>query len=177
MQKEQINEELISNFYNKLALGELPEVFSMSLPITLIQKSIYTHAEIFLKEKFDMLHSELDVLAALYSNNRVLTPTQLYDLTIFSSGGMTKILKRLEARGFIRREADRSDKRCMLVVVTQSGEEITKRVLEEISIECACYFEVFDAEEKRLFASLLKRVVLNMSTIKCSTKVSATHSP
>lgn len=140
----------------------------MTLPITLIQKSIYAYAEVFLKEKFDMLHSEVDVLASLYTHNKVLTPTQLYDLTIFSSGGMTKLLKRLEVRGLISRKPDVNDKRCMLVLLTDNGEKLTQKVLSEISKECSQYFDILDAKEKKLFSSLLKKVLLNINKIECS---------
>lgn len=168
MKTNHVNEELVTNFYEKHSAGLLPSVSLMTIPITLIQKTIYAHAEIFLKEKFDMIHSEVDVLASLYTNNKVLTPTQLYDLTIFSSGGMTKLLKRLEAKGFIKRKPDENDKRCMLVYLSDSGCEIIESVLSEISKECSSYFDVLDQKEKELLSSLLKKVLLNLNNIECS---------
>lgn len=163
MKKNRVDNNLIANFYDKVQSKELPEVFTMTFPIALIQKTIFVHAESFLKENFDLLNSEVDVLASLYTNNKVLSPTQLYDLTIFSSGGMTKVLKRLQERGFIYRKEDESDKRCMLVCLSQSGEEIIKKSLFEISNECSKYFETFTKEEKQLFESLLKKVLLNIN--------------
>ncbi len=165
MKKNRVNSNLIKNFYEKVESKELPEVFMMTFPIALIQKTVVSHAEIFLKEKFNLLNSEVDVLASLYTHNHVLSPTQLYDLTIFSSGGMTKVLKRLQERGFIYRKEDEKDKRCMLVCLSQSGEEIVKRSLYEISKECSKYFEAFSEEEKKLFSSLLKKVLLNINKI------------
>lgn len=163
MKKNRVDNNLITNFYDKVACGDLPEVFTMTFPIALIQKTIFAHAESFLKEKFDLLNSEVDVLASLYTHNRVLSPTQLYDLTIFSSGGMTKVLKRLQERGFIYRKEDANDKRCMLVCLSESGEEIVKKSLFEISKECSKYFETFTKEEQELFESLLKKVLLNIN--------------
>jgi DNA-binding MarR family transcriptional regulator len=168
MKTNPVNQDLITNFYQKHSDGILPDVSLMTIPITLIQKSIYAHAEVFLKEKFDMIHSEVDVLASLYTNDKVLSPTQLYDLTIFSSGGMTKLLKRLEVKGFITRKADEKDKRCMLVCLTDSGEKMVQKVLTEISKECSSYFEVLDKEEKELFSNLLKKVLLNINKVECT---------
>lgn len=165
MKKNRVNSDLIKNFYEKVESKELPEIFMMTFPIALIQKTVVSHAEIFLKEKFNLLNSEVDVLASLYTHNHVLSPTQLYDLTIFSSGGMTKVLKRLQERGFIYRKEDEKDKRCMLVCLSQSGEEIVKRALYEISKECSKYFETFSEEEKKIFSSLLKKVLLNINKI------------
>lgn len=137
----------------------------MTFPIAVIQKTIFAHAEIFLKEKFDLLNSETDVLASLYTHGKVLSPTQLYDLTIFSSGGMTKVLKRLQERDLICRKEDVNDKRCMLVCLTQSGEDLIIKSLNEISKECSKYFEAFSEDEKELFSTLLKKILLNINKV------------
>ncbi|MDD2652777.1 MAG: MarR family transcriptional regulator [Sulfurimonas sp.] len=163
MKTNRVHTDLITNFYDKVASKELPDVFLMTFPIAVIQKTIFSHAESFLKEKFDLLNSEVDVLASLYTHGKVLSPTQLYDLTIFSSGGMTKVLKRLQERGLVYRKEDENDKRCMLVCLTQSGEELVLKSLNEISKECSKYFETFTQEERELFSTLLKKVLLNIN--------------
>ncbi len=165
MKKNRVHTDLITNFYDKVTNKELPEVFLMTFPIAVIQKTIFAHAESFLKEKFDFLNSEVDVLASLYTHGKVLSPTQLYDLTIFSSGGMTKVLKRLQERGLIYRKEDEGDKRCMLVCLTQKGEELVLNALNEISKECSRYFEAFSQEERELFSTLLKKVLLNINGV------------
>lgn len=165
MKKNRVHTDLITNFYDKVASKELPEVFLMTFPIAVIQKTIFAHAESFLKEKFDLLNSETDVLASLYTHGKVLSPTQLYDLTIFSSGGMTKILKRLQDRELICRKEDVNDKRCMLVCLTQSGEDLIIKSLNEISKECSKYFEAFSEDEKKLFSTLLKKILLNINKV------------
>lgn len=165
MKKNRVHTDLITNFYEKVSDKELPEVFLMTFPMAVIHKTIFAHTEGFLKEKFDLLNSEVDVLASLYTHGKVLSPTQLYDLTIFSSGGMTKVLKRLQDRGLIYRKEDGNDKRCMLVCLTQSGEELVLNSLNEISKECSRYFEAFSEEERELFASLLKKVLININKV------------
>ena len=165
MKKNRVHTDLITNFYDKVDSKELPEVFLMTFPIAVIQKTIFAHAEIFLKEKFDLLNSETDVLASLYTHGKVLSPTQLYDLTIFSSGGMTKVLKRLQERDLICRKEDVNDKRCMLVCLTQSGEDLIIKSLNEISKECSKYFEAFSEDEKELFSTLLKKILLNINRV------------
>jgi DNA-binding MarR family transcriptional regulator len=165
MKKNRVHTDLITNFYGKVDSKELPEVFLMTFPIAVIQKTIFAHAESFLKEKFDLLNSETDVLASLYTHGKILSPTQLYDLTIFSSGGMTKVLKRLQDRNLIYRKEDVNDKRCMLVCLTQSGEELIIKSLNEISKECSKYFEAFSEDEKELFSTLLKKILLNINRV------------
>jgi DNA-binding MarR family transcriptional regulator len=165
MKKNRVHSDLITNFYDKVDKKELPEVFLMTFPIAVIHKTIFSHSESFLKEKFDLLNSEADVLASLYTHGKVLSPTQLYDLTIFSSGGMTKVLKRLQERDLISRKEDSVDKRCMLVCLTQRGEDLIIKALHETSKECSKYFESFSKEESEIFSALLKKILLNINRI------------
>lgn len=165
MKKNRVNKDLITNFYKKVQTNELPEVFLMTFPIALIQKTIFSHSESFLKEHYELLNSEVDVLASLYTHGKTLSPTQLYDMTILSSGGMTKILKRLQERGLISREEDPTDKRCMLVTLTQSGEELIIKSLNDLSKECSKYFEIFSQDEIKTFSTLLKKVLININKI------------
>jgi DNA-binding MarR family transcriptional regulator len=161
MKKNIADTNLITNFYEKIALKELPEIFSLTFPIAIIHKTIFSNLESFLKENFDLLNSEIDVLALLYTHNKILSPTQLYDMTVFSSGGMTKVLKRLQERDLICRKEDPTDKRCMLVCLTQSGEELVSKSLKDISRECSKYFEAFSKDEMQTFSTLLKKILLN----------------
>jgi DNA-binding MarR family transcriptional regulator len=162
MKTDNPNKHLIPNFYNKVELGYLPETFKLALPMTLIHKTLLGHSELFYKEKYDLLKSEVDVLASLYTNENELTPTQLYDLTIFSSGGMTKILKRLEERGYIKRKADTQDKRHILVYLTPSGEDIIQSALFEISKEYEGYFDALDEKETKELARLLQKLLYKL---------------
>jgi DNA-binding MarR family transcriptional regulator len=50
-----------------------------------------------------------------------LTPTALTRSMMVSSGGTTKRLDRLEARGLIRRDPDPADRRGTLVTLTNAG--------------------------------------------------------
>jgi len=63
------------------------------------------------------------VLAALRRSSRPyqLTPTALSRAMMVSSGGTTKRLDRLEARGLIRRDPDPDDRRGTLVTLTDTG--------------------------------------------------------
>src|SRR6266700_4916883 len=63
------------------------------------------------------------VLAALRRSGKPyqLTPTALSRSMMVSSGGTTKRLDRLEARGLIRRDPDPADRRGTLVTLTTAG--------------------------------------------------------
>lgn len=92
--------------------------------------------------------SEFNVLAALgragspYSRS----PTQLSQALLLTSGGLTKLLDRLEAAGLIQREPDPTDRRGLLVRLSPDGKarldeamnahlENEERLLADISPE------------------------------------------
>ncbi|CDG81217.1 MarR family winged helix-turn-helix transcriptional regulator [Janthinobacterium agaricidamnosum] len=66
---------------------------------------------------------EFDVLATLRRSGApyALTPTALYEAAMLSSGGMTNRIDRLEHAGWIERQKHPSDRRGVLVALTESG--------------------------------------------------------
>src|SRR5262245_16393803 len=64
---------------------------------------------------------QFDILATLRRAEAGLTPTQLMQSVMLSSGGMTSRLDRLEQAGWLKREADPADRRGVKVVRTHSG--------------------------------------------------------
>jgi DNA-binding MarR family transcriptional regulator len=79
---------------------------------------------------FNLTPSDYSVLAAL---RRAGPPYQLSPSTLYtdlerSSGGMTKMLRRLENLGFVERAPDPEDGRSTLVVLTPSGTELEEAI-------------------------------------------------
>ena len=81
-------------------------------------------------EPFDLTPSDYGVLAALRRAGApyTLNPSQLYSRLRHSSGGMTKILKRLEEAGHVTRSPDPDDGRGMRVTLTERGRSLQDRV-------------------------------------------------
>jgi len=59
-----------------------------------------------------------------------MSPTELSEIVLRSSGGMTQILDRLEKLGLVRRSPDPSDRRKVLVGLTAVGLRTAARVNE-----------------------------------------------
>jgi DNA-binding MarR family transcriptional regulator len=96
-------------------------------------------------EPFELTSNDYGVLAALQRAGRpyALSPSQLGGQLRRSSGGVTKILKRLEESGLIERKSDFEDGRKVRVVLTLRGLSLHERV-----------FRAFAAASHRLLAEL-----------------------
>lgn len=81
---------------------------------------------------FDLVPSDYAVLAALRRSGPPfeLAPTELHTALERSSGGMTKMLKRLEGLGLVSRAPDSSDRRSTLVRLTEEGQLVEQKAFE-----------------------------------------------
>ena len=77
--------------------------------------------------------AEFDILATLRRTESpfVLSPTQLQRSTLLSSGGQTKLLYQLEAKGLIERSVNPDDKRSKFVHLNTAGKELVEVVMAE----------------------------------------------
>jgi DNA-binding MarR family transcriptional regulator len=87
-------------------------------------------------------YSVLRVLELVGEPHR-MSPTELSEIVVRSSGGMTQILDRLERGGLIARTPDPADRRKVLVALTDEG----MRTADEANARYA-------AERERLLADL-----------------------
>ncbi|MCW8837629.1 MAG: MarR family transcriptional regulator [Thiovulaceae bacterium] len=130
----------------------------VTLPLIMLSQKLLTKIETLLDKTYKLSSSEIDVLASLYSckdDKHTLTPTKLYEKLLFSSGGMTKVLKKLETKKFIKRLDNEDDKRSKLVQLTPSGKDILEKSLSDIiELEEDFFAHLNTDHRKRLSDSL-----------------------
>lgn len=64
----------------------------------------------------------------------------------------------LESRGFIRKEASRTDKRMTLIFITPEGENRRREIFEERKAHAIEFFSVLNEEEKEQLLHLLEKM-------------------
>ncbi|MBV7435992.1 MarR family winged helix-turn-helix transcriptional regulator [Aeromonas sp. sif2416] len=107
-----------------------------------------------------LLGSDFDILATLRRAGEPLTPTQLYQSAMLTSGAMTARLDKLAERGLIERQAAPSDRRSLLVCLTADGHELIDRAVERhVANERRLLAPLTDQQQAQL-AGLLRRWLL-----------------
>jgi DNA-binding MarR family transcriptional regulator len=112
--------------------------------------------------KYGLNRASWDVLAAL---RRVgpphrLSPTALYRSVMRTSGTMTHRLGKLHAAGWVRRVADPTDGRSLLVELTPQGRKLVDRVAaEHVANEDRLLAPLTDDERVQL-AGLLRKLLV-----------------
>ena len=107
---------------------------------------------------------EFDVLATLRRAGApyMLSPTQLYEAAMISSGGMTDRLDRLERAGLVVRRPDPKDRRGKLIVLTDPGKRLIDEAIgRHVANEERLLLSLTQAEQETLDA-LLKKLIAGL---------------
>lgn len=109
---------------------------------------------------------EFDVLATLRRAGKpyALTPTQLFKVLMFSSGGMTNQLDRLEKAGLIARRPNPDDRRSMLVTLTEEGLGLVNDTIAPHVDNEARALSPLNEEEQRTLNALLTKLMSGLDT-------------
>jgi DNA-binding MarR family transcriptional regulator len=113
---------------------------------------------------YNLTRGGFDVLAALRRSGPPyrLSPTELYNSLLISSGAMTNRVDRLEARKLVVRVPDPSDRRGVLVALTSKGKRLVDSVTEaHLENEQRLLIHLSPTERKQL-AQLLRKLLINL---------------
>ncbi|KAA9130661.1 winged helix-turn-helix transcriptional regulator [Microbacterium caowuchunii] len=105
---------------------------------------------------------EWDVLSALRRSGEPfqLSPKQLLQQTLVSSGTMTNRIDRLVGRRLVRREADPGDGRSILVILTEEGRtRVDAAITRLVDAEAVLLQRISRSDRERL-AALLRKLSL-----------------
>lgn len=108
---------------------------------------------------------EFDVLATLRRSGEpyALTPTQLYEATMVSSGGMTNRIDRLEKAGFVERRKNPNDRRGVIVALTAAGfDKITQLIPMHVKNE-ENILAALSTDELNQLNSLTKKLLADLN--------------
>jgi DNA-binding MarR family transcriptional regulator len=123
---------------------------------------IARHLDIARRDAFaDLENWGFDVLAALRRAGapHQLSPGQLMQETMVTSGTMTNRLDRLEELHLITREADPSDGRGSLVTLTKAGMRAVDNAMEDLLENERELLENLSAKDREILADLLSKLV------------------
>ena len=106
---------------------------------------------------------DFDTLAALRRRGpeQQLSPTQLAEAALITTGGMTSRLDRLEQAGYLEREADPDDRRALLVHLTETGEAIVDKILEANVESQQQSLRAIDATQRAELADRLRELLID----------------
>lgn len=121
---------------------------------------------------FEISRGSFDVLAALRraGSPHRLSPTELYNSLLITSGAMTNRIDRLEEAGLVTRQPSPDDRRGLLVGLTASGKRLVDAVTSDMAKAEHELLNSLDPDEQRDLAQLLKRLLISLEDVPPAAK-------
>ncbi|MGS0689412.1 MarR family winged helix-turn-helix transcriptional regulator [Shewanella sp. 0m-4] len=94
----------------------------------------------------------------------ILSPTELYQSLLFSSGGLTKVLVRLQESGLIERCDNYEDKRSKLVVLSAKGKDLVEEVMPELHRQEQKMLSALSCHELDQLDDMMRRITQKMNS-------------
>ncbi len=135
-------------------------------PMALVGRTLRA-AKVFDREimrvigSFDLSFGEFDVLACLLRSGAPyeLTPGELLETLMLSSGAMTNRIDRLERSGLVARRPDPDDRRGVRVALTDKGKELIGKAITAHVENEARVLDTLSTKEQETLSSLLRKVL------------------
>ena len=107
-----------------------------------------------------------DVLATLRRKGEpyAMTPTELMRSVMLSSGAMTNRIDRLEKLGFVERCPEPTDRRSLLVKLTDKGLQVVDLAVAARLEEAEDALSVLNKRDRKVLSGLLRRLVLGLES-------------
>jgi MarR family 2-MHQ and catechol resistance regulon transcriptional repressor len=115
-------------------------------------------------QAYDLNLAQVDVLSVLADAGEAsLTCSEIAEKTLITKGGITGILDRLEARGFIKRMPSREDRRSVLVRLSAKGGEFFRKFYPELIRNNRALFEkAFRPDQLKELSKLLNLLIRSL---------------
>jgi DNA-binding MarR family transcriptional regulator len=113
---------------------------------------------------FGLTIGEFDVLAALRRSGQPyrLSPTELFNALMVTSGTMTHRIDRLEQAELVKRNPDPSDRRGMLIELTDKGFSAIEKAVEAHVVNEHRLLSVLEESECEVLAQLLRKLLVSL---------------
>src|SRR5262249_6148800 len=128
--------------------------------ITRVKTALWEEADRALAP-LDLTLSQWVVIANL-RHGTLSTPADICKAISYDAGAMTRLLDRLEKKGFIRRVRHAGDRRSVTLELTRAGREVYPHMATHMVAGLNRVLAGFSAAEARLLESMLKRILVNV---------------
>jgi DNA-binding MarR family transcriptional regulator len=114
--------------------------------------------------EFDLQAGEFDVLATLRRSGQPyqLSPTELFNALMISSGTITHRIDRLERANLVQRIPDPSDRRGTLIQLTDKGFNVIEAALEAHVANMHRLVSSLEQAEQKSLSQLLRKLLLSL---------------
>jgi DNA-binding MarR family transcriptional regulator len=106
-----------------------------------------------------------EALAVLDGAGQPQAPTTIAERLIVTTASVTSLLDTLERRGLVERRPDPTDRRKLLIVITQDGKAIVDQFLPEVVALQTAALATLTEDQRRQLVELLATLGAHLTTL------------
>ncbi len=125
----------------------------LCFPLYAAAKEVVSRYKPFLDE-IDLTYTQYITMMVLWEHKKTGVK-ELGEYLYLDSGTLTPLLKRLEAKGLLRRQRSAEDERQVNIVITENGEKLKDKALE-IPLKMSSCISLTQEDAKVLYTLLYK---------------------
>ena len=129
----------------------------MGFPLYVVAKEVVNAYRPYL-EPLNLTYTQYIVMMALWEYGD-LSVKELGQVLRLDSGTLTPLLKKLEAKVFLKRKRSRQDERVVMVTLTETGKELRDEAVHVPRRLSEAAGPIFDVEETRQMRILLNKLL------------------
>ena len=139
--------------------GTIPEALDDALGFNLDRvATFYRHGLMRALTEYDLTPEQWQIMSVIWGNDRALTQQDITRLLAKDKHNISRMIRRLETKGWLVREPSPDDARALLIHSTQLGESVKAEVPKKLY----AHFDQLDiglsGEEQAQLLELLKRM-------------------
>jgi DNA-binding MarR family transcriptional regulator len=111
--------------------------------------------------EYGMTHAQFRIFRQLQDSQTAMTAADLARDWNYDTGAMTRMLDRLEEKGFVRRSRSQTDRRVVYIELSEKGRTLADRMSLAAIGALNHYLRDFSGSEVEQLKSFLRRMIAN----------------
>lgn len=137
----------------------------ITVPMTIICNMLHARGK-HIYEDQGLTQAEIDMLVSLHVHNDGITAAEVSDRMVFSSGGISKVVKKLEFKKLIYKKDSKEDKRSSLIYLEDKGREIALNCMPLFGENDKYFYDVLNETEKEILEKAFKKILYSIAEEK-----------
>ncbi|WP_368031380.1 MarR family winged helix-turn-helix transcriptional regulator [Arcobacter sp. s6] len=134
----------------------------ITIPMAIINNMIHSRGK-YIYEEQGLTQAEIDMLISLHVHNDGITAAEISDRMVFSSGGISKVVKKLELKKLISRKDSSEDKRSSLIYLEDKGRELALKCMPQFGKNDQYFYDVLNETEKEILEKAFKKILYSIA--------------
>ena len=134
----------------------------ITIPMTIVCNMLHARGKP-VYEKYGLTQAEIDMLISLHVHNDGITAAEVSERMVFSSGGISKVVKKLELKKLIYKKDSLEDKRSSHIYLEDRGREIALKCMPQFGKNDEYFYDVLNETEKEILEKAFKKILYSIA--------------